>query len=268
VADLAFGLRVLLEFALSANAITEAEQAELWRRGWAALGEAAVAQAGHLASDEPAGMFMRLIRAAVASGRAHAASPTGAQPTCPERWGWRPDEFGTGEYATTRWRAQGRRIGWVDGNHLYLEPEAAYAEAEQLAVAQGSSMTVTPLTLRKRLKQQGLLVTSDARRQKLTVRRTLGGERREVLHVRADALAPPVDAADAGTEDGAAPNGPVPRAGCVANGPVTPEDWPAVTLLPPSGNGDVGRLGRSVEEEGVVGATPGSQHADGWSDWR
>src|SRR5262249_20309162 len=37
VADLALGLRYLLDFALAAGAITEAERAELWERGWEAL---------------------------------------------------------------------------------------------------------------------------------------------------------------------------------------------------------------------------------------
>src|SRR5262249_21784901 len=40
VADLALGLRYLLAFARTAGAISEAEQADLWGRGWVALAEA------------------------------------------------------------------------------------------------------------------------------------------------------------------------------------------------------------------------------------
>src|SRR5262249_10095223 len=149
-----------------------------------ALGEAARLHAGHIAGDEPAGLFLVLIAAAVASGRAHVANPMGEEPDCPERWGWRREEIGAGDHSTARWRPQGKRIGWVDGDDLYLEPNAAHAEAQQLAAAQGASLPVTPQTLRKRLKDEGLLATADDKRQKLTVRRTLERQRREVLHIR------------------------------------------------------------------------------------
>src|SRR5262249_45056246 len=59
VADLALGLRYFLDFALAAGAISEAERADLWRRGWAALGEAGAAQAAQIATAEPAGPLLR-----------------------------------------------------------------------------------------------------------------------------------------------------------------------------------------------------------------
>src|SRR5262249_6305382 len=73
VADLAIGLRLFLEFAQSLGAITSAEREDLWQRGWAALCEAAEAHAANLGTAEPAGLFLRLIRATLASGRAHVA---------------------------------------------------------------------------------------------------------------------------------------------------------------------------------------------------
>src|SRR5262249_14843199 len=92
VADLALGLRYLLDFAVAAGAITEAERAELWERGWEALAEAGAAQADHLAAAEPAGQFLRLLAAAVAGGYAHVAGADGNAPSEPLRWGWRPEE--------------------------------------------------------------------------------------------------------------------------------------------------------------------------------
>src|SRR5262249_53063664 len=73
VADLALGLRYLLDFARSAGAVSETERAELWQRGWSALAEAAAAQAAQIATAEPAGLFLRLLFAAVADGSAHIA---------------------------------------------------------------------------------------------------------------------------------------------------------------------------------------------------
>src|SRR5262249_18995564 len=80
VADLALGLGSFLHFARATGAVTDKEQADLTRRGWQALLEAAAAQAGHVQAAEPAGLFLRLLAAALASGRAHVAGPDGLEP--------------------------------------------------------------------------------------------------------------------------------------------------------------------------------------------
>jgi hypothetical protein len=206
VADLALGLRYLLRFGRSVGAISREEKNRLWKRGWAALVEAAREHAKHIAGSEPTGMFLRLLSAALASGRAHVAGADGEQPQDPGRWGWRP--------GSQDWQPQGRRVGWVDGAALYLEPEASYAEAQRLAVEQGESLTVSAHTLRRRLGEKALLATRDEQRQKLTVRRTLEGVRRDVLHLHAASLA---SAYKTGPTGPAAMNhrekGPVPGAG-------------------------------------------------------
>jgi hypothetical protein len=62
-----------------------------------------------------------------------------------------------------------------------------YAIAQKLSRDQGDTLAVTPRTLHKRLKERGLLASTEASlRETLTVRRTLGGHRRAVLHVRKD----------------------------------------------------------------------------------
>jgi hypothetical protein len=187
VADLALGLRYFLEFALSAGAISTSDQEELWERGWNALTETAAAQAEHQAAAEPCCLFLRLLVGAIASGRAHVAGPNGSEPALPGAWGWRETHDGP----QSRWQHQGRRLGWVEGSDLYLEPEAAYAEAQELARTQGDSLPVSARTLRKRLRERGLLASTDTEREVLTVRRTLEGRRREVLHLRSAVLSPP-----------------------------------------------------------------------------
>jgi hypothetical protein len=197
VADLALGLHYLLRFALSLGAIDPDEQEELWQNGWEALAEAARQQANHIAVSEPTSMFLRLLAAALASGRAHVAGPDGDAPPDAPAWGWKgqtrfaargPDDA----IEHTEWQPQGRRIGWVNGEDLYLEPEASYAEAQRLAAEQGESLTVTAETLRRRLNQKGLLASREGTRQKLTVRVSLGGARRSVLHLHAASLSPPL----------------------------------------------------------------------------
>jgi hypothetical protein len=189
VASLFIGLKHLLAFAEDAGAITAADKAELLRRAWDALGEAAAAQAEHVQAADPVGHFLRLLAGALASGRAHCAAPNGDAPAEAAACGWREHEIGTGESSRLEWRPQGKRIGWIDGGDLLLEPEAAYAEAQELARSQGDSIPISPRTLWRRLRERGLLASCDSARQHYTVRRRLDGyERREVIHLRADAL--------------------------------------------------------------------------------
>jgi hypothetical protein len=87
----------------------------------------------------------------------------------------------------------GRLIGWIDDD-VYLEPDASYAEAQDMARHQGDSLPVQPRTLWRRMREQGHLATWDQTRQRNTVRRKLGGvDRREVIHLRRDALYPPCE---------------------------------------------------------------------------
>jgi hypothetical protein len=199
VADLAIGLRYLLAYAVEAGAIDAARQRELWERGWAALLAAGAAQAQHVEAAEPAGHFVRLLAAALASGRAHLAAPDGGYPEAPAAWGWRHEDAHGGPI----WRPQGRRVGWLDAGDVLLEPDASYAEAQELARLQGDSLTAQPRTLWRRLRERGLLASWDAARETLTVRRTLGGQRRDVLHLRTSCLS-----ADDPTSDGPDPTNP------------------------------------------------------------
>jgi len=205
VADLALGWRYFLLFACEAGALT-AEQAEkLWAAGWKALGEAAAEQHQHQAAGEPTRRFGELLSAAVASGRAHLADPAGDEPASPEAWGWRLKTVGTGDYEREEWQPQGERIGWVDGEDLYLEPEASFAASQKQGRDSGDALTVTGRTLRKRLHERGLLASTDQKRQVLTVRRTLGGSRREILHTAKDFLSTHTDQPDQPDHDGEKP---------------------------------------------------------------
>jgi hypothetical protein len=198
VANLALGLRYLLAYAHDAGAISVEELHSLWRRGWQALTQASSTQAAQQQANEPAHRFLQLVTSALASGRAHIASCSGHHPDDkPEAWGWRQVVVGTGDFERKEWRPQGDRIGWLhyhddddEGNDVdvYLDPDAAYAAVQALGRGVGDPLTVTPQTLRKRLNQRGLLASTDQARQTLTVRRTLEGKRRDVLHLHASTL--------------------------------------------------------------------------------
>jgi hypothetical protein len=145
-------------------------------------------QPEHVQAADVCGHFLHLLAGALTSGRAHVANPAGKEPMHPERWGWRLGTMGAGDNARAAWQSQGRRIGWADGENLYLDPEASYWAAQELAREQGESLAVSAQTLRKRLKKRRLLVSTE--KGKLTNRRTLEGRERAIVHLPASLFAP------------------------------------------------------------------------------
>jgi hypothetical protein len=183
VANLAAGWSYFLTYAMSAGAITDQERGQLWTRVWDALGRAASTQSYHQRGTEPAQRFLELLASAIGSGRAHLAGPDGNRPAG-GAWGWRKNQGG-------EWEPKGERIGWlVEGDHVYLDADVSYAVVQRLGQEVGDRLPVTPQTLRKRLKERGVLVSTDTTRQVLTVRKVLEGQRREVLHLSGTILCP------------------------------------------------------------------------------
>lgn len=188
VGELAAGWHCFLTFAVEAGAVTPAEAAELWQRGWAALVEAGRAQASQQAASEPTARFLELLGAALASKRAYIATRAGDQPDDAEAWGWRFMDQWSNEAGTSirRWQAPGTRIGWIDGDDLYLEPSAAYSIANRLGQETADALAVTKDTLSKRLHQRGLLASVEP--GNLTVRKQCEGRVYRVWHFAAACL--------------------------------------------------------------------------------
>jgi hypothetical protein len=143
---------------------------------------------------EPTRRFRELLSAAIASGRAHVANSEGGEPEVPEAWGWRQATVGSGDFERNEWRPQGERVGWLEEEDLYLEPEAALAAVQKQARDSGEPLAVTGRTLRKRLDERSLLLSTGKEREgreTLTVRHTLEGSRKSVLHMASDFLSIP-----------------------------------------------------------------------------
>jgi len=180
IANLALGFRYFLAYAEDSGAVNEEERQVLWERCWSALDEAAAAQRRYQSASDPVERFLELLRAVVTSGRAHLAGPNGAAPKSPQAWGWGRDNSGA-------WRAKGDRFGWIEGEDLYLEPQAAFTVAQRIARDSGETLPIGSKTLHKRLDEKKLLKTKE-REDRLLVRRTLEGVRRGVLHLHPDTL--------------------------------------------------------------------------------
>jgi hypothetical protein len=192
VANLAIGIDQFLIFAEAVGAIEPQERVALWKRCWLALGQAAAGQDDHQAASDPAARFLELLAAAIGAGRAHVAGEDGDLPSNPGAWGWRKDTDGTGSFGHETWRPQRERVGSVvdddTGHDLFLDPDASFAAAQSMGRDTGDPLAVQPKTLHRRLAQAELLQSVDEARHRLTVRRTLGGARRYVLHLSSSVL--------------------------------------------------------------------------------
>ncbi len=164
---------------------SETEGRILWDRAWKALGLAAQKQAAHQKANEPAARFVELLKSAISSGHAHLAGSDGCAPGNPAAWGWRDNEASTNGLTYRTWRPQGDRVGWVNGEDVFLDPDASYRAAQAVAGAGGDGLSVSARTLRKRMDEKGLLI-KEKHKDTLTVRRVMEGATRNVLYLAKD----------------------------------------------------------------------------------
>ena len=194
VANLQAAFELYLEFGVASGAIGPAEGDRLADRCWNALFEAAAAQAKHQGETEPTGRFLSLLRSLLSSGRAHLGARNGGEPDrAPGSCGWRHEGSGP-------WLPLGDCVGWLDDDDLYLEPTAAFRATQVAARDGGEAFAISEHTLKKRLREKGLLASVDAKRQTLTVRRIICGSSREVLHFLRSTILPEVSDGDEDAE--------------------------------------------------------------------
>jgi hypothetical protein len=182
VAELLAAFEILVDFAFQVGAVDVVTARSLTARCKAALLAGAEEQIGHVEVNEPVSAFLTLLNAAVASGQAHLASLTGEVPVKegPGALGWRRSNAMPG--AVDAWNPQGARVGWIDGDDIYLEFHSAF-RAAQVMSSETTRLSIAPDTLKSRLDDRGMLMSRDEARQRFTVRRTIEGTRREVVHI-------------------------------------------------------------------------------------
>lgn len=182
-AQLWIGIEYFLEFAYQHAAINASELAEHTERLLVAIVDCADEQVAVQAQSDPVELFLRLLRSAVTAGEAHVAAPDGREPTAAiaEALGWRA---GSG---SSELRPHGERIGWIDGDDLYLVGPTAYRAAQKFS-SDAERLTLTQHALGRHLNEAGLLLGTSSDRRRLTVRRFFGRARVDVLHLRASVL--------------------------------------------------------------------------------
>lgn len=172
-ANLMLGIQHFLQFVLHHDILTKAEAQQIRTDAWRALQNCAAAQTCGLASEEPAQRFIDLIASALSSGDAALSKAE------------------TGDVASG---TRGHVIGWIAGDWVLLEPEAAFATAQRLAEQQGEGLPVGKQTMWKRLRDQGFLPRHGEGHN--TVQYTIAGVRRRVLCIQKSDLGVLSDADD------------------------------------------------------------------------
>jgi hypothetical protein len=175
LAQLAVGWSYFLDYAVEAGAIDTAQRCDLDRRIGAALAETARTQTVQQAEHDSIARFLETIRAAIASGDAHIATLEGTMPSDARSWGWRD-----------QWTPQGKLIGWVEGNDVYLLPDAALQIVQRWGESAGEPLHISKRMLGKGLKARGLLASYDKGRGKNTTRKVVKKARHDVYHLRAE----------------------------------------------------------------------------------
>ena len=188
--QLSASFNLFVDFAVETGSISHGEATVLRRRAEEALFEVAAAQTAYQRAADPVSRFLELVTAALVSGAAHladASDETAPPWPTPERWGWQAIETTKNngpDGSQIRVRPQGRRMGWIRSEEVFLEPTVAFAEAQRLAQLQGTPLAIRPETLWGRMAERGLLVSHQAGR--FTAQPRIGGRQHRALHLRAD----------------------------------------------------------------------------------
>ncbi len=191
-------LELFLEFACEAGALND-EQATDWQEKFKkALLKISDAQVPDASLTEVAARFVHLFRDALAAGRCHIASSSGAipplelAPIC----GWKQVQNNDGKATGV---PGGPLVGWVeeeqeqdwDKLQLYVNPSESLAAVQRLASDMKQPLVIGERDLRRRLFEAGYLVfDAKAKNEKksrntLTIRKAHCGGRPSVLHVNA-----------------------------------------------------------------------------------
>jgi hypothetical protein len=189
VACLQAGFEMFLRFAVDVGAIAPGQEKELFSQCWNSLLMTAKRQGTHQEGEDPTLRFLALLGAGLTSGRAYISdAEKNGPPPRPHQWGWRLRTFGLGESTRDEWQPQGNGIGWLDGDNLLLEPDAAFAVVQKIAKEQDNSLPLTQRTLWKRFSEKGLLASREPSQNRNTVRWSIASTRKRVIHLKAGIL--------------------------------------------------------------------------------
>ena len=183
LADLVAGYHLFLEWAETIGAVDSHVTAA--QEHWEWLLSLAPDQAEQMEESDDALRWRDLLHSALACGRAYLAGPDGcAPPSHRAECGWKlktwKDE--KGKFHESWGHPEATRVGWFDGETIYLDEPETTIIVQQMATQQIHSLS-QPATVKNRLVEKGwLLAGTEAGKTRYTVKSPipLEGARRRV----------------------------------------------------------------------------------------
>ena len=190
LADLAAGYRLFLEWA--GTVIADLDLAAASEEHWKWLCTLAPDQAEQQEEADDALRWRDLVHSALTVGRAYIAGPTGAVPTSHQaECGWNVTIWQEKNKQITHWRPpEAPRIGWFDGETIYLDENETTLVVQQMATQQRNQIS-QPATVKNRLVEKGWLQAgTEAGKTRYTTKSPipLEGTRRRSLEDRRPTL--------------------------------------------------------------------------------
>jgi hypothetical protein len=190
-ASLAAGINTVALFAVACGALTPVEAADFERRCSLALWGLLEEQAEHQANQDDVTRFLSLLASALSSGRCHAFDLAGTEKGCPTNetghnahmLGWAIDAHGA-------FMPKGPRIGWIEGDTVYLDGDATFTAVADYAREQGGNIEVTQRTLFQRIYERGFLARTSTEdgKLRLQVKKRVQGTNPRLYALRLSAL--------------------------------------------------------------------------------
>ena len=187
LADLAAGYRLFLEWA--GTVIADLDPTAASEEHWKWLCTLAPDQDAQQEEADDALRWRDLVHSALTVGRAYIAGPTGAVPTSHQaECGWNVTIWQEKNKQITHWKhPEAPRIGWFDGETIYLDENETTLVVQQMATQQRNQIS-QPATVKNRLVEKGWLQAgTEAGKTRYTTKSPipLEGTRRRVWKIAA-----------------------------------------------------------------------------------
>ncbi len=156
-AHLELGWKLFLEFAVECHAIEEHQASGMGARGRAALVRGCRDQVEEQSDADPLELYQHGLQSAISTGHVYVEGRDGSSPLDPGSWGYVSRLVGND--GDVCWEPANRqaRIGWLDGDNLYLLPEVAYKTA---SAQHDGGIGIGKAALHRRLRDAGLLAST------------------------------------------------------------------------------------------------------------
>ena len=185
-AALMVGAQTFERFAVGVGAISPEEGEEFLARAVAAITEAAAAHTEATKGEDPATRFVEILRSLFMADKVYVKDREDG--THPEDWadlGWERRETQDGaDIVPERSASFG---GWVDGQYLYLDKDAAYATVAGFAQRGGIPFGIKPRTLWRALARAGVSLADSGRTDTLA---RIEGKPKRVIQIRRAVIHP------------------------------------------------------------------------------